>query len=58
MNCGAPHALFHADVLPQAARRSGHLPAVMHGLALRAMSLRDFKILHCNNYEFAFSFRL
>ena len=28
-------------LLPQAARRSGRLPAVKHGSALRAVSLRD-----------------
>ena len=27
---------------PQAARRSGRLPAVKHGYALRAVSLRDY----------------
>ncbi len=38
---GAPRALFHGGIPPQATRHYGRLPAVKHDSALRAVSLRD-----------------
>ena len=35
----APRAMREMMYLPHSARHSGHLGAVMHGFALRAMSL-------------------
>ncbi len=42
--CGALRALWSEEQSsPHAARRFGRLHGVMHGLALRAMSLRDVR---------------
>ena len=37
----APRAVIEDGIVPQAARHYGRLPAVKHGFALRAVSLRD-----------------
>ncbi len=37
----APRVMREGGIFPHSACRSGHLSGVMHGLALRAMSLRD-----------------
>ena len=58
-------ALFYREVFPQAARRSGRLPVVKHGSALRTVSLRDDFLAKQwetssgkPDFVFAFSFQL
>ena len=42
--CGAPRALYQGAFPPHAARRAGRLAWGYDCVALRAISLRDFKI--------------